>query len=68
MAAVVEVNIVSEISIEVKELFNILSGEFNLEIKINNIEAMDNWEYENIIKLSNKDNISEYIENKKIVN
>lgn len=68
MAAVMEINIVSKRFIEVKELFNMLKGEFNLEIRINNVEVMDNWEYENIIKLSNKDNISEYIENKKIVN
>ncbi|WP_252250327.1 hypothetical protein [Clostridium sp. ZBS13] len=68
MAAVMEINILSEKFIEVKELFDILNGKFNLEMKVNNAEVMDNWEYENIIKLSNQDNISEYIKNNKIVN
>ncbi|MFT8349932.1 hypothetical protein [Clostridium saccharoperbutylacetonicum] len=68
MAAVMEINILSEKFIEVKELFNILNGKFNLEMKVNNAEVMDNWEYENIIKLSNQENISEYIKNNKIVN
>lgn len=67
MAAVMEINILSEKLIKIKELFDILSKKYNLEMKVNNAEAMDNWEYENIIKLSNQDNILEYIENNKIV-
>lgn len=68
MASVMEINILSKKFIKIKELFDILKDKFNLKMRVNNVEAMDNWEYENIIKLSNKDNILEYIENHKIIN
>lgn len=68
MVLVMEINILSKKFIKIKELFDILKDKFNLKMRVNNVEVMDNWEYENIIKLFNKDNILEYIENYKIIN
>lgn len=63
-----DLNILCKKNIQPQELFDILMDEFNLDVKVENIDVMDNWQYENLINLSDIDSISSYIEVNKIVN
>lgn len=66
MAAVMDLNILCKKNVQFEELFDILKNEFNLDIKVDNIEVMDNWKYENVINISYVNNIYHYIEANKI--
>lgn len=68
MSATIDLNIVSRESIGIKYMIEFLTSEFGFDLKINNIEVMDNWEYENVIDGLEINVVQQYIEEGKIAN
>lgn len=68
MGATIDLNIVSKKSIRIEEIIKLLTNKFKLNIEINNIDIMDNWEYENLINVSEINKVQKYVEESKIAN
>jgi hypothetical protein len=68
MGATVDLNLVSKKNINLEKIINLLTGKFELNVKINNIDIMDNWEYDNVINILEIDKAEKYIEESKIAN
>lgn len=68
MGATIDLNIVSKKNIKIEEIIKLLTNKLKLNIEINNIDIMDNWEYENLINVSEINKVQKYVEESKIAN
>ncbi|WP_459477380.1 hypothetical protein [Clostridium saccharoperbutylacetonicum] len=68
MGATIDLNIVSKNNMKIEEIIKLLTNKFKLNIRINNIDVMDNWEYENLINVSEINKVQKYVEEFKIAN
>lgn len=66
MATTLDINIVSKKFIDIKDIFNILNTTFNLNIKTESIEILDDWEYSNVINIEKMEDVFNYVEENKI--
>lgn len=68
MGEIMEINFICKKQISCHILFDLFTSYINKGYKIDEIEVIDNWEYENIININDENKIYDYINNGKIVN
>ncbi|NFG40692.1 hypothetical protein FC789_05710 [Clostridium botulinum] len=68
MGATIDLNIVSKKNIRIEQIIKLLTNKFKLNIEINNIDIMDNWEYEHVMNIFEVNKVQKYIEESKIAN
>lgn len=68
MGATIDLNIISKVNLKVEKIIQLMSQKFKFNIEIANIEIIDDWEYQNMVKVLDISKIQRYVEEHKIAN
>ena len=68
MGATLDLNMISKKYININKILILMEKSFNVKIRVDEIEIIDDWQYSNVIYELEMDNVCKYIEVGKIAN